>query len=289
MNKYFIALIASLSSLGLFAQEIKSEGVGLFHEDGGYTLSYPTTSILVKLLVEKEVVTPGVYARYAQKFLSLRAPLTSQTNYKIVDASISAIAGDNSEAELVAMPSQTHYTSLPVDQYSSEVAAMEIAARDAAAAIFTIRRQRRDIINGEAGEGYFGAGLEDAMSRLDKMEQEYIELFTGSRTVVQSVKSIVFTPAADSPMYVIARFDPKGGVLPTTDLAGVPVYMQFVVNELPNTLDVEAIKSSPKNIKIRVAASTQCILYNDSEEITSSILPIYEFGKTIQVEPSTIR
>lgn len=270
-------------ALSASAQEYQSKQIGIIQENGSYILSYPLTTISVELLVESEVVTPGIYARYAQKYLSMRAPLIAQTNYRIVDASINALDGLLVN-DMQAAPSIREYSSLPVDQYSSEVLATENAARDAATAIFTIRRQRRDIINGEAGEGYFGAGLSNAIEALDKMEQEYIELFMGTRTISQSIKTYTFTPTKDLQRFVIARFDTKDGVLPSTDLIGAPIYIQFTPQTLPNTSAIEATKNSATNINIRVAAPTQCALYNDYQIVTSTVLPIYEFGKTIQIE-----
>ncbi len=282
MNKYITTFLLSILSVCAVAQNYKSARIGLIEENGEYSLSYPTTTIVVELLVEKTDVTPGVYARYAQKYLTMRAPLVAQSTYKIVDSSISS-SEEYTPAPLTPKPMQIEDVKLPADQYNSFVLGVEDAARDAAAAIFTIRNQRREIINGEAGEGYFGAGLKDAMDRLDMMEQEYLELFMGRTEVSQSVERYLFKPQTGATRYVVARFDPKSGVVSANDLSGTPIHMQFTVQETPNTLAIEAEKRATNKALFRIAAPTQCVLYNDSTPISTTVLSIFEFGKSIEV------
>ncbi len=285
MKKTLFVFILSLTSMVVSAQGYQSTQIGLIKNGEDYSLVYPSSNIAVELLLEEEVVTPGIYARYAQKFLAQRAPLVAQTTITIVNATISAVSDNNHSLPLSPMAPVTEYASLPADQYSSTVLSSEYAARDAAAAIFTIRRQRRDIINGEAGEGYFGAGLDDAMARLDAMEQEYLELFMGSRTTTQRVERYVIKPQEGVNRHMIARFDSKVGILPASDLTGFPVYMQFVAQDLPDTSVIEAEKKSKApTLMFRFAAPTECTLYNDSEVIATALLPIYQFGKNVEVK-----
>ncbi len=287
MKRYITALLLSILAVGATAQNFPTYKIGLMNGEGELSLSTPTTNISVELLIEKEVVTPGVYARYAQKYLGYRAPLVAQTTYNIVDAAIALADTDNHKKPLSPnKETNTEYGNLPVDQTSSTVLAAEDAARNAASAIFTIRRQRHDIISGEAGEGYFGAGLKDAMQRLDELEQEYLNLFMGSRTTSQFTKQYTFTPLEDATRHVISRFDPRSGLLPDTDLTGTPIYVQFTVQDYPDTSSIEATEKSKTKILYRVAASTQCVLYNDSEVLASAIMPIFELGKDLTIDPT---
>lgn len=287
MKKFVYTLICSLISLSVAAQGFEYSPVGLIKDYDGYILSYPSTTIDVELLIETEVVTPGIYSRYAQKFLAQRAPLVAQTICKVVDASIS-VNNLGNQATKTIEPKAAHveYSTLPADQYSLFVLPIEDAARDAAAAIFTIRRQRRDIINGEAGEGYFGGGLQAAIENLDKMEQEYLELFMGSRTITQSKIGYTINPQEGTTRYVIARFDSKVGVMSANDLSGTPIYIQFTPQEMADTKEIEATEKSRHTILYKVAAPTQCTLFNDAEEISSSLLSIYQFGKDIKIDRS---
>ncbi len=286
MKKFICSIVLSLLVVVGSAQNFKSTRIGLVDDNGSYELSIPISTIGVDVIVEMESITPGIYARYAQKYLALRTPLIEKTTYRIVDASINLLEPNSkSQSEILSITSPlVEYGVLPVDQLSSTVLPIEDAARQAAEAIFTIRRQRRELVSGEAGENYFGAGLASAVAALDATEAEYLKLFTAKRTVIQTIKHFSLTPVEGTTQYIIARFSDDAGLLSANDLSGVPVYLQ---TQVAHTLDTSAIEAGPKAsnfIWFRVAAPTNCTLYNDSQEITSTILPIYEFGKSIKVE-----
>ncbi len=242
----------------------------------------------VDVIVEMESITPGIYARYAQKYLALRTPLTEKTTYRIIDASIDLIESQSQSQSAISPVSDpvVEYGVLPIDQLNSTLLPIEDAARQAAEAIFTIRRQRRELVSGEAGEDYFGAGLASAVATLDAMEAEYLKLFTAKRTVIQSIKHFSLTPIEGTSQYIIARFSDDAGLLPANDLSGVPIYLQTQVAQTLDTSAIEAGEKARKIVWFRVAAPTNCTLYNDSQEIASTQLSIYEFGKSIKVDVS---
>ncbi len=284
MNKIIATILFAIASISAVAQNYEIEQIGLIKGVEGYTLNYPSTIIAVEVLVEKEVATPGVYARYAQKYLAQRAPLIASETHKIIDGSI-GITSNNEQAQALNISAPiVEYGTLAVDQNSSLVLSADDAAREAANAIFTIRRQRRDIVNGEAGEGYFGGGLGAAIDRLDKMEQEYLNLFMGYHTVSQYTKRFILSLQEGATRYVIARFDTKSGVLAANDLTGVPIYLQLIAEAVPNTDRYAANEKSRESTWFRIAAPTQCTLYNDSELVTSTVLSIFELGKDVEIE-----
>lgn len=52
----------------------------------GIVVSQPRTVLAVDVTVEKDVTLSGPYARYAQKFLGVRAPLTDKTGWAVTGA-----------------------------------------------------------------------------------------------------------------------------------------------------------------------------------------------------------
>ena len=57
----------------------------------GIAVSMPRTVLAVDLTVERTVTLCGPYARYAQKYLGVRAPLTDKTTWSVVGARIARI------------------------------------------------------------------------------------------------------------------------------------------------------------------------------------------------------
>lgn len=80
-----VALVATAS-----AQNFTAAKVGIVEENGVTTLSYPQTTLTINMVVEKSTTVAGPYARYAQKYLGSRAPLTDKVSYAIVETAISA-------------------------------------------------------------------------------------------------------------------------------------------------------------------------------------------------------
>ncbi len=285
MKRIFSTIVLLLCVTVAFSQEFKSARMGIIDNNGSYELSIPSSTIDIEVLVEMESITPGVYARYSQKYLALRTPLIAKTSCKIVDASISLSepgVTNTNKLKAIDAPIATS-EALTIDQLSSSVLPAEEAAKEAAKAIFTIRRQRRDLVSGDAGENYFGAGLATAIATLDAIEAEYLKLFTGEKTITQTVKHFTLTPKEGSDRYIIARFNSDTGLLPASDLSGAPIYLHAQVAQSLDTSSIEANEKTKDFIWFRIAVPTICTLFNDSQEITSTTLSLYEYGKSIKV------
>lgn len=67
---------------------------GAAESAAGIAVSMPRSVLAVDLSVECSTVLCGPYARYAQKYLGVRAPLTDKTTWSIAGARI-ALAGDD--------------------------------------------------------------------------------------------------------------------------------------------------------------------------------------------------
>ena len=179
----------------------------------------------------------GPYARYAQKYLGVRAPLTDKTVWSVTGAQIALLDGDTylnaaapapaSTRVLSHTASENKFARLQPDKTDMTTPALEDAARTAAAQIFSLRRHRIELVTGEAGENVFGEGLKAALEEIDRLEQSYLELFLGKRIVSTETRRYVVCPQADKKQYIVCRFSPAAGLLPDTDLSGDIVLLQI--------------------------------------------------------------
>ncbi|MBQ3259810.1 MAG: DUF4831 family protein, partial [Alistipes sp.] len=158
-------------------------------KDGEVRFVEPKSTIVVDVTVERREVIVGPYARYAQKYLGVRAPLSGKDSFRVVGATI-ALADDDllkATAEVAAptMKILSHagnerdYARLLPNRSDSRALTADEAAADAAAAIFALRKSRQELITAQAGENVFGGGLEAALREIDKYENAYLELFFG--------------------------------------------------------------------------------------------------------------
>ncbi|MBQ2142766.1 MAG: DUF4831 family protein, partial [Alistipes sp.] len=142
--------------------------------------------------------------------------------------------------------------------------------------IFELRAARQDILLGEYGDGVYGAGLEAALSEIERLENEYLKLFYGIRTVTTATHRYTMPVSADMPNNVIARFNSEEGLLAKDNVAGDIV----MVSVTPSEMSYPA--SNPKGtVAYRYANNANVVVSFAQEVLARRVLPIFEFGETV--------
>ena len=293
MKRILTTLALALCGAAVLAQNPYIAVVGVVESADGVTVSQPRTVLGVDVTVERDVTLSGPYARYAQKFLGVRAPLTDKTTWTIRDARISLL---DSESYLDAAPAaeasryvishataEDEFARLQPDKTDMTAPALEDAARAAANTIFSLRRHRLELITGEAGENVFGEGLNAALAEIARLEQSYLELFLGKRVVSTETRRYAVYPQADKKQYIVCRFSPAAGLLPENDLSGDMVLLQIEPSGAIATEGLEAGPKEPAVVQCRVADPAVCTVIAGGREYARAVLPIFEFGRTIDV------
>lgn len=290
--KLRLLAFALLLSGGLQAQNPYIALQGANETESGLTVDQPRTVLGVDVTVERDVTLSGPYARYAQKYLGVRAPLADKTTWSITGAQIALLDGDtylNASAPAPAstklfshVSSDEEFARLQPDKTDMTTPALEDAARAAAAQIFSLRRHRIELITGEAGENVFGEGLKAALDQIERMEQSYLELFLGKRVVTTETRRYVVYPQADKKQYIVCRFSPAAGLLPDSDLSGDIVLLQIEPSGAVKS-DLEAGPKETSVVTARLADPSTCVVISGGREYARAVLPVFEFGRTIRV------
>ena len=274
------------------AQSYRVARAGVFEENGRVEVGIPTSPLAVDLTVAKEVVTVGPYARYAQKFLGVRGALTDKTLYSIKTAHVALLDREATTAEIPAggvhaasyLGDAETFSRVPFDKRALADESLEMAARNAANTLFAIRRHRMELITSEAGEHVFGAGLQAALTELDRQEQAYTELFLGKRVTTTSVERVTVVPDAGKQKYILCRFSSDRGLLPGNDLTGEVVLLQLDKESDGAFTLTPASPKAARTATYRVAADVVCTVYCGTEELTRATLPLFEFGRDVELE-----
>ena len=289
----FIALALSavtLTAVNLAAQTPPVFPTGLADSPSASAAVLPYTTVKLCLTIEKETVKAGPYARYAQRYLGVMPPLADRTVCRIVSAKIDYADPQHTPSEVIAeLPTGekvishvfggADFTRSNPDRISPTDKSSEEMARDAANTIFALRRQRLDILTGEAGELYTG-GLDAALREISRMEDEYLALFLGRQSVVTTTHEIEVVPQADRTSYIACRFSEKDGLLPDGDLSGQPVVLSFVPEKA--AVPIPAPKSGKQRlIQWRIADFAECRLAYEQTELAKRRIPVYQFGVTV--------
>lgn len=287
-----LASLLLLCGFGASAQNPYIALQGATEGENGIVVSQPRTVLAVDVTVERDMTLAGPYARYAQKFLGVRAPLTDKTTYAVSGAQISLLDGATClNASVPAASVQrvvSHSTAdgefprLQPDKVDMAALPLEDAARDAATTIFSLRKHRLELITGEAGENVFGEGLKSALAEIERQEQNYLELFLGKHVVTTETSRYVVYPAADKKQYIVCRFSPVDGLLPDSDLSGDIVLLQIEPSGNTST-ELEASPKETSVVTCRVADPCVCTVICGGREYARAVLPIFEYGRTVSV------
>ncbi|MBE6178326.1 MAG: DUF4831 family protein [Rikenellaceae bacterium] len=293
MKRILLTLTMALVATTLYAQNpyLSLEGV-VAKADGSVELLQPTTTLTVDLTVTCEETLCGPYARYAQKFLGVRAPLTDKKIWSITGADV-ALAGEEVLApQTLAAPSiefaqyaegKEEFATLAIDKKSFLAPTLEDAARAAAETIFSLRKHRMELITGEAGENVFGEGLQAALAEIDAQEQAHLELFFGKQSKKSRSYRFVVAPEQSKLQYIVCRFSEEAGILPSSDLTGSMVVLQIIPDEQVACTIPEAGPKATSTATCVVANRADCVVMAASDELIRKELPIFQYGRRVVI------
>lgn len=291
MKRMMMLAVALLVGGSLYAQtgNIALSGV-VEKADGTIELHAPESTLAVDVTVRCERVICGPYARYAQKFLGVRAPLTDKCEWQVTGAAIAlADAASLTPCELPASTTayarhaagDEEFARVQIDKNSTFTPTLEAAAEAAASTIFSLRKHRMELITGEAGEQVFGEGLRAALAEIDRQEQAYLELFLGKHITTTTTERFFVTPEAEKLQYVVCRFSPEQGLLPSSDLMGNMILLQITPAEKVVSPVPEAGPKDMLTATCVVANRAACRILVAGEERAFAELPLYQFGRTV--------
>lgn len=252
--------------------------------DGETVVGVPKSTVEVELRIAERSFTPGVYARYAQKYLGVRASLTSHVETSILSASV-ALADSAPVRVCVPQPNDdaaVETSPLPSNRMNGRAVSPEEQASATADMIFSLRKHRMDLITGESGENVFGAGLSSALDEIARLEKEYLEMFYGSTVVDERTVRFLVVPSRGERNYILCRYRDGAGVLPLSDLSGEAVMLHIEPSAEPNTDGLPIADAKDKNkVEYVVANVAKCTLLCGTRELAEISLPIYQYGEHV--------
>ena len=326
-----LAIAALVCTHELQAQATKAiPAAGATVGGNAVTYNLPQTVISANITIQHETIKRGPYARYAQKYLGAVAPLSDKEIYTILGATLSyASEADPTAVYVLDSPDKTQFDlyyptpegflahdgqsaprfapgmcpqagqfvlpegfeGVQVDKMSASEPALEEAAAQVARTLFTLRQRRFDLVTGEAGENVYGAGMQAALDEMKRLEDEYIALFLGKRTVVQEIKTVDAIPVAGRNTMIVCRFSESGGILPDNDLSGEPVVLELTPENKAAATVVNrgGSRDSRGTVYMRMADIARCRLMLDKTVFATERIPVYQFGQTVEVPVSSLK
>ena len=180
------------------------------------------------------------------------------------------------------------FSRVAVQQSEVVEKSLENKAAEAAQRIFDLRRSRVQIITGDTDATYSGEAMGAAIAEITRIEQEYLSLFYGlSETSEQTMHfDVIPEKAREAQMYVAFRLSDTDGLLPSTDIAGRPIVLEFIVeNRLEEPAAASAEETGKKKsaqpaelLHYRVPATATVRLLDAEQLLLQSRIPVYQLG-----------
>lgn len=260
--------------------------------DGTKAYVMPQTTVVVDITVTRESIKTGPYARFAQKYFGVIAPLADKDTYTLESARINYYDVNNPQSfnpGALPSPVTTVYSHTVVegdfprvlpDRRELQSISPDNAAAKAAQAIFDLRKRRAELVTGDYAENVYGAGLQAAIDRMDMMENEYLELFFGKKTEQTYTVRYSVIPSAGAATTVICRFRPESGLLPADDLSGEPVVLECRPQGAAAAAYPPERRRNFKSTdrEYAVADMVDCRVLFERRQLGQAVIPIYQYG-----------
>ena len=177
------------------------------------------------------------------------------------------------------------FSRVPVQQEVLVEKSLEKRASEAADMILNARRERFNIATGNTDATFSGAALGAALEELNRVEQEYLGLFTGYKQETSQHASFDVTPSASSrsQRYTAFRLSESEGLVDGDNFSGRPFYLEFDRTPVPEP-EVPAGKVSSKTrfVHYRIPAVCTVRLVDGADLLFLTRLPVYQLGRDMQ-------
>lgn len=245
----------------------------------------PKTVIRFHILVEKKEYTPGVFCKYAEKYLQLKGVGQEQDIvHRVVDYRMNLIGvRDTSKCYLVNIkgkstmvdirlsddgillavndtpkilqepapfiPSAKPTRTNPQQLMSAEIQNAGSNAKKAelvAQQIAELQEHRQQLITGEAEETPTDkAQLQLMLDQIEREKEALLSLFTGTTTCDTTEQVVMVCPDKEMKREVIFRISKQRGLVDKDDLSGIPFYLSL--EDLHQT--IQQPDNAPENKK----------------------------------------
>ncbi|MFC2151170.1 DUF4831 family protein [Bacteroidota bacterium] len=153
----------------------------------------------------------------------------SKNEIVFTDLSVTKYIGEEKVTYYKRVQRDSLFAKVPVTKTQSVYKSFEDKAEEAANFIFMIREKRFELLTGMADFFPEGQSLEVAISELNRLEDDYLELFIGKQVTSNYSATFEFVPTEKelAQPYILFRFSEEKGVLSPNDLRGRPIIIEL--------------------------------------------------------------
>jgi hypothetical protein len=205
------------------------------------------------------------------------------------DLSVKRFVGKETRTVYEKVWRDSMYARVPVEKTQTIQKTPQEKAREAASFIFMIREKRFELISGMGDYYPDGTALQTALNEMNRLEEDYLDLFRG-KTFRDTLRyTIQITPKKkhlDEPV-ILFRFSRDEGIIEADNNAGAPVWLDINRRKQkegimkPITGDRETEDSSLFYYRLPVESSMK-LRYGD-QVIAQKYLELAQFGPVLKM------
>ena len=155
----------------------------------------------------------------------------------------------------------------------------EVKAKEVADKIFEIRENKYKILVGDTDATYSGEAMKATIDALNKLEQDYLTLFTGySEYGSQSASFEVIPSSRKNQTYIAFRLSDEDGLVPADNVSGKPYFVQLTVEEVAPAPAADSKNKPLQIINYRIPAVCAVRLTDGIATLLQTRVPVYQLG-----------
>ncbi len=165
----------------------------------------------------------------------------------------------------------------------------EDKALEAANFILDLRKQRYNLLTADYDLYPQGAAMQATLNEMNRLEQEYLSLFTGKRVMNTYHYSVEFIPDPDNQVKrtVLFRFSDSEGILSVNDKSGKPVMLEITKKDKTVPLDQYKVwQDNHRNTNIlyyRVPDKARVRITDGEKTYAEMEFPVDQYGSVLSM------
>ena len=170
----------------------------------------------------------------------------------------------------------TAFVRVPVEETYQVEKTIEMKAQEAAEMVLKARRERFNISTGNTDATFSGEALGAALAELDRVEQEYLTLFTGYTVSREQNGSFDVVPSAEDRVYryTAFRLSNRDGLV--VDSPSTVYYLEFEPERVSEP--AASSRDSRNAVHYRIPAVCNVKLSCGGKTLFQSRIPVYQLG-----------
>jgi len=164
---------------------------------------------------------------------------------------------------------------------------LEQKAEEAANFLIKLKKRRFKMVSGQPDSMPAGEAMKSSIQELEKIEQNYLELFIGKRTTYRHERVYHFTPSAGkkTDRAILFRLSETEGFLDTGEAGGVPVLLDLAGNNKTRGLEQTGspFSTTPNTLLYRVPDQVGIKLIWGETVLADALVPVFQSGALVRI------